>query len=180
VYGVTPKMRATTAAEQANGWPAQVPIYDSKNIRSYDWLDAATRQGLTQNHQLSLSAGNDISRIAISLGYYNQKGVQRDQDYQRYTANISGEISPVKWFTLGTSILSSFSVQNFGIQPPNTSNTGSKDLYSRASDQFPYALPKDDNGFWIKNPGGNLSLWNPLVDIDQSKNERRSAAIMAN
>ena len=29
VYGVTPKTRATTADEQAMGWPAQVPIYNS-------------------------------------------------------------------------------------------------------------------------------------------------------
>ncbi|MEO8404266.1 MAG: SusC/RagA family TonB-linked outer membrane protein, partial [Chitinophagaceae bacterium] len=69
--------------------------------------------------------------------------------------------------------------QNFGIQGPNTSNTGSKDLYSRASDQFPYAFPNDSAGFAIKNPGGNLSLWNPLIDIDQSFNERRTTAVLA-
>jgi TonB-dependent starch-binding outer membrane protein SusC len=179
VYGVTPKMRATTSQEQAMGWPAQVPVYDSRNIRSYDWLSDAVRSGLTQNHQLSITSGNETSRLAISLGYYDQKGVQKDQNYKRYTTNISGDISLNKVFTLGTSILGSFSTQNFGIQGPNTSNTGSKDLYSRASDQFPYALPKDANGAWIKNPGGNLSLWNPLIDITQSINERRTAAVLA-
>ncbi len=179
VYGVTPKMRATTAAEQAMGWPAMVPVYNSNNIRSYDWLDAATQQGLSQNHQISLSSGTDFSRMAISLSYYNQKGVQQDQDYKRYSANISGDITPTKWFTLGTSVIASLSTQNFGILPPNTSNTGSKDLYSRASDQFPYALPTDASGAWIKNPGGNISLWNPLIDITQALNERRAAAILA-
>ncbi len=179
VYGVTPKMRPTTAEEQANGWPAMVPIYNSRNIRSFDWMDAASRQGLTQNHQVALSSGTETSRLAISLNYYSQKGVQKDQDYKRYSANISGDISPTKWFTLGTSIISSLSIQNFGILPPNTSNTGSKDLYSRATDQFPYALPTDANGFAIKNPGGNISLWNPLIDITQALNERRAAAVLA-
>ncbi|MBL7738620.1 MAG: TonB-dependent receptor [Chitinophagaceae bacterium] len=178
-YGVTPKMRPSTPEEQAMGWPAMVPVYNSRNIRSYDWLADAVRTGVTQNHQLGLSAGTDVSRLSISLGYHNQKAVQRDQDFKRYTANISGDITPNKWFTLGTSIMASFSLQNFGIQGPNTSNTGSKDLYSRASDQFPYALPKDDNGAWIRNPGGNLTLWNPLIDIDQSLNERRSTAVLA-
>lgn len=178
-YGVTPRMRATTAEEQAMGWPAMVPVYNSSNIRSYDWIDAATRMGLTQNHQVSLTAGTETARLSMSLGYYNQKGVQRDQDYQRYTASISGDINPVSWFTLGTSIIASYSKQNYGIFGPNTSNTGSKDLYSRATDQFPYALPNDDNGFPIKNPGGNISLWNPLIDIDQVLNERRSSAILA-
>lgn len=179
VYGVTPKMRPTTAAEQAMGWPAMVPVYNSKNIRSYDWIGDATRQGITQNHQISLTAGTEASRLSISLGYYNQKGVQRDQDYKRYTANISGDITANDWFTLGTSIIASFSLQNYGIQAPNTSNTGSKDLYSRATDQFPYALPKADNGAWIRNPGGNLSLWNPIIDIGQSINERRATAVLA-
>ena len=179
-YGVTPRMRATTAAERAMGWPDMVPAYNSANIRSFDWLDAATRTGVSQNHQLALSAGTEISRISISLGYFNQLGVQRDQDYKRYTVNINGDISPVKWFTLGTTILASHSGQNFGIQPPNTSNTGPKDLYSRAADQFPYALPRDEDGIFIRNAGGNLSLWNPLIDIDQAKNDRRMTSIMAN
>src|SRR4030095_11234610 len=80
------KMRPTTAAEQAHGWPAMVPAYNAANVGNYDWLDAATRQGVTQSHQISLSAGTDISRMSISLGYYNQLGVQSDQDYKRYTA----------------------------------------------------------------------------------------------
>src|SRR4051812_5359806 len=148
VYGVTPKMRPTTAAEQALGWPAQVPVYDANNIRSYDWIDQVVRQGVTQSHQISLSSGSDISRLSISLGYYDQQGVQKDQDYKRYNAAINGDISPNKWLTLGTSILTSLSVQNYGILGPNTSNTGSKDLYSRATDQFPYAVPTDSTGAW--------------------------------
>jgi TonB-linked SusC/RagA family outer membrane protein len=178
-YGVTPKTRATTAAEQALGWPAQVPVYNAANIKSYDWLGDAVRKGITQNHQISLSSGTEFSRISMSLNYYNQMGVQRDQDYKRYSVNISGDITPTKWFTLGTSVIASSSNQNYGINGPNISNTGSKDLYSRASDQFPYALPTDAAGAWIKNPGGNLTLFNPLIDITQSLNERRTAAVLA-
>lgn len=178
--GGTVKMRPTTAEEQALGWPAQVPVYNSANIRSYDWLDDATRQGVTNNHQISLATGSETSSLYISLNYFDQLGVQKDQDYERFTVNISGDITANKWLKLGTSAITSLSIQNFGMQGPNTSNTGSKDLYSRASDQFPYALPRDDNGNWIRNPGGNLSLWNPLVDIDQAINERRTASIMSN
>jgi hypothetical protein len=177
--GGTVKMRPTTAAEQALGWPAQVPVYNSNNIRSYDWMDAATRQGLTQSHQISLTSGTETSHMAMSINYYNQKGVQKDQNYKRYSLNLSGDITPVKWFTLGTSVIGTFSLQNYGILPPNTSNTGSKDLYSRATDQFPYALPNDSSGAAIKNPGGNISLWNPIIDITQALNERRSAAVLA-
>jgi TonB-dependent starch-binding outer membrane protein SusC len=179
-YGVTPRMRPATTAEKQMGWPDMVPIYDPNKIKTYDWLGEATRQGITQNHQLSLTAGSELARMAISLGYFNQLGVQRDQDYKRYTVNISGDITPVKWFTLGVSILASHSNQNFGIQPPNTSNTGSKDLYGRASDQFPYANPYDENGIPIRSVGGNVDIFNPLVDIRNAINARRSSAVLAN
>ena len=178
--GGTVKMRATTAAEKELGWPDQVPVYDASKIRSYDWGADALRVGLNQHHQLSLSSGNEISKIYVSFAYLDQLGVQKDQDYNRYSLNLNGDLAPTKWIKVGASVNTALSEQNFGILPPNTSNTGSKDLYSRANDQFPYALPKDDHGFWIKNPGGNLSLWNPLIDIDQAMSNRRIGSVFAN
>ncbi len=179
VYGVTPKMRPTTAAEQALGWPATVPIYNSGNIRTYDWANDVMRRGINQNHQISLSSGNETSRLYLSLGYNKQLGVQKDQDFDRFNVNLNGEVSATKWITLGISMMGSLSKQNFGINA-NQGNTGTKDLYGRALDQFPYAVPKDSNGVYIKNPGGNLNLWNPVIDIDQSINERKSTSMLAN
>jgi TonB-linked SusC/RagA family outer membrane protein len=176
--GGTVRMRPTTAEEQAMGWPAQVPVYNSSNIRSYDWISDAVRQGVTNNHQIAVSTGNETSNLYLSFNYFDQVGVQRDQDYERFTATINGDIKPTNWLRVGASAIASLSIQNYGIFGPNTSNTGSKDLYSRATDQFPYALPKDADGNWIRNPGGNLSLWNPLIDIDQSVNERRASSVM--
>ncbi|MBC7887826.1 MAG: SusC/RagA family TonB-linked outer membrane protein [Ferruginibacter sp.] len=179
VYGITPKKRASTAEELALGWPAQVPVYNSRNIRDFDWLGQVVRQGVTQNHQVSLSSGTETSKLYLSLGYNNQLGVQKDQDFERFNLNLNGDITPTKWLTLGTSILASMSKQNFGINA-NLGNTGTKDLYGRAADQFRYAQPRDTSGNFIRNPGGQLNTWNPLVDIDQSINERRSSSIMAN
>lgn len=179
-FGVTPRYRPTTSEERALGWPDQVPIYNSENVRNHNWQDEVTRAGITQIHQVSLSAGTDVSRLYISLGYFNQNGVQKDQDFERFTVNLNGDIAATKWLTLGTSVMGSFSKQNFGFMGPNTSNTGSKDLFSRAVDQFPYAIPRDSDGNLIQNPGGNLSLWNPVMDIDQALNERRASAVMAN
>ncbi len=178
--GGTVRMRPTTAEEQALGWPAQVPVYNSGNIPTFDWLGAASRQGVTHNHQLSLSTGTEKSNLYLSFGYHNQEGVQVDQDYTRYNMNVNGEATANNWLKIGASILASHSIQNFGIQPPNTSNTGSKDLYSRASDQFPFLTPWDENGTYVERPALNTNLFNPLIDIDQSINERRSSSVMSN
>ena len=165
--GGTVLTRLTSTEEQALGWPAQVPIYNSSNIGNFDWRKASTRQGVTQNHQLSLSAGTQIARLYTSFSYLNQIGVQKDQDYERYNIILNGDITPNKWLSVGISNNLSMSIQNFGIVPPKTGQSGSKDLYSRAGDQFPYALPEDENGVPIYNPGGNLTIWNPLIDIDR-------------
>ncbi len=175
-FGKVVKMRPTTAAEQAMGWPAEVPIYNSGNIPTYDWVGAVSRPGVTQNHQVSVSAGTEKSRLYASLDYFDQQGVLKDQDYERINLNLNGDITPTDWLTFGANILASTSIQNYGIST-NTSNTGSKDILSRALNQFPYAVPQDENGNWILNPGGNLQLFNPVIDIDQVKNERKAYAV---
>lgn len=179
-FGQTVKMRATTAEERAMGWPDQVPVYNSSRIPTFDWAKEATRTGVTQNHQVSLSAGTDISRLYLSLGYNKQLGVQKDQDFQRFNLNINGDINATKWLTLGVSVLGSLSSQNFGMIGPNTSNTGAKDLYSRALSQFPFLGPRDENGDLVASPGLNINIWNPIIDIDQALNDRRTSSIMAN
>ncbi len=175
----TLKMRATTAEEQAKGWPAMIPVYNSANIPSFDWLGAVSRTGITQNHQVSVSSGTDNTRLYLSLGYNKQLGVQKDQDFERFTINMNGDINATKWFSMGISMIASMSKQNFGINA-NQGNTGSKDLYGRATEQFPWAFPTDASGANIRNPGGNLNTWNPLIDIDQSLNERRSSSALGN
>ncbi|MGZ8538267.1 MAG: SusC/RagA family TonB-linked outer membrane protein, partial [Flavisolibacter sp.] len=172
-------MRPTTAAEQALGWPSQVPVYNSSNIKSFDWIDAVSQQGITQNHQVSVSAGTEAARLYLSLGYNNQQGVQKDQDFERFTINMNGDIMATKAFSMGISIIASLSEQNYGINA-NQGNTGAKDLYGRAIDQFPWAQPYDANGLYVRNPGGNLNTWNPLIDIDQSINNRRTSSALAN
>lgn len=173
------RTRPATAEELARGWPAQIPIYNSATIPNFDWLDAVSRTGITQNHQVSVSSGTEMTRLYLSLGYNKQLGVQKDQDFERFTINLNGDITPTKWFALGISTTASLSEQDFGINA-NQGNTGAKDLYGRAIDQFPWAQPRDAAGVFIRNPGGNLNTWNPLIDIDQSINNRRISAVLAN
>ncbi|MBW8682975.1 SusC/RagA family TonB-linked outer membrane protein [Chitinophaga rhizophila] len=175
----TVKMRATTPAEQALGWPDMVPIYNSANIPSFNWRDAVTRTGITQNHQVAVSTGTETSRLYMSLGYNKQTGVQRDQDFERFNLNMNGDINANKWFSLGVSVIASLAKQNYGITT-NQGNTGAKDLFGRAIEQYPWALPTDTSGGYVRNPGGNLNMWNPLIDIGQALNERRTSSVLGN
>ena len=105
-------MRAATAEEIAKGYAAQVPIYNPNAYETTDWTKLVTRTGITQNHQISISAGSENSNLYISLAYLDQQAALKDQDYKRYSANINGDITPLPWLTVGLGINASHSIQN--------------------------------------------------------------------
>jgi TonB-linked SusC/RagA family outer membrane protein len=176
------KTRAATPEEIAKGYPAQVPLYNPGNIPSTDWQDILTRTGITQNHLLSLSAGNETSRLYISLGYYDNNGTQKNQEYSRFTTKINGDITPVKWMVVGASINASMTSQQYGVINRSGSATGPQDAYGMALGQYRMAQPYDANGDMILYPGNNKSgpTWNPLIDMENSDDDRRSVNINAN
>lgn len=156
--------------------------YDSSKIPTTDWIGMMTRTGITQNHQLSISAGNERSKLFTSLGYYNAKGIQLNQGFYRYTARINGEIKVTDWLNFGTSISASYSEQQYGTMRYSGSATGARDLYGRALSQYLIAKPYAEDGSLIDYPGGNASapVWNPYIDIDNTSDNTRRVNLQAN
>jgi TonB-linked SusC/RagA family outer membrane protein len=60
----------------------------------YDWQDAALRMAWTQNHQLSLSGGDDKTKYFVSGSYYDQQGVIINSGFERYAlrANLQRQL----------------------------------------------------------------------------------------
>ncbi|AZI21174.1 SusC/RagA family TonB-linked outer membrane protein [Chryseobacterium taklimakanense] len=65
-------------------------------INSYDvdtnWKDVFFRTGITQRHDLNMSAGGQNVNLYTSLGYMNSTGIVPTSDFSRYTFrnNVSG------------------------------------------------------------------------------------------
>ena len=80
--------------------------------RSYDYIDALTRTGSIQSHNLSVAGGNDQTTFFISGNVFRDVGVVKLQDYSRYTfrANIDHKISDK--ISIGTSTLGTYSERN--------------------------------------------------------------------
>ena len=176
------KTRASTPAELALGWPAQVPVYNSANIPTTNWVDLLTRQSVTQNHLLSLSAGNDISKVYFSFGYLNNEGTQTNQNYNRYTIKLNGDITPKKWFSAGASINASLATQEYGTINRSGSATGAQDAYGVALSEYRMARPYDSTGTMILYPGNNKAAptWNPFIDLVNSSDETKTFNLQAN
>ena len=172
-------LRQSTAEEKAMGYADLVPVYNSANLFDQHWPDLVTRTGLTNNHQVSLSSGSEKSRLYMSLAYLNQQSSMVDQDYQRFTANINGEVNPVKWLKVGTSLNANYSVQNYGMIN-NGGNTTAKDSYGQALALLPYAPAYDEDGN-LMNPGTGQgpSGDNVLLNIENGINEDRVYSMMS-
>ena len=60
-----------------------------QNATNTDWFKEITRQGVLQNHNLSLSGGTDASMYSVSLNYLDHKGVIVGGDYSRLSMTIN-------------------------------------------------------------------------------------------
>jgi TonB-linked SusC/RagA family outer membrane protein len=177
----TPVMRDATDYERNTlGYADRVPVYNSANIPTTPWTDYVTRTAATHNHQVSLSSGTDKSRLYMSVAYLDQQSTMVDQDYKRYTANVSGEIKPRKWLTVGLGMNGSHSIRNYGIVS-NFSNTVAKDSYGLATNLMPYAPAYNEDGT-ILAPGEDQgpSADNVLLNINTATNETRYYGLMFN
>lgn len=58
---------------------------------NYDWQDAALRQAFSQEHQISVTGGDELSRYSISGGYKDQQGIIIGTNLKRYTGRINYE-----------------------------------------------------------------------------------------
>lgn len=168
----TVMLRNATEEERAMGYAAQVPVYDSSKMLNTDWGDKVKRTGFTQNHQVSLSAGSDNSSLYISLGYLKQNATLKDQNYQRFTAAMNGDITPVKPLTVGMTLNASTSTQNYGIVR-NFDNTIAKDSYGQAMNTMPWVPAYNEDGTLLVGSASGQAGHNIINDINEAKNELR-------
>lgn len=171
-------MRQATAEEIANGYAAMVPEYHPEYLINTDWGSTVLRNpAVSQNHVVSLSSGTEKSSVYLSLGFLDQNVPMKDQSYDRYTAKVSGEVSPTNWLKVGLSLNGTYSIQNYGIIQ-NTSNTGNKDSYSLAINKMmPWVPAYDEDGnVLIVENASDQAYDNPLRNIDAAKNETRVAS----
>jgi TonB-dependent starch-binding outer membrane protein SusC len=61
------------------------PIPDSIAMANTNWLGSIFRSAPEQDHELSVSGGNEKTQYAVSANYFNQDGIILNSFYKRYT-----------------------------------------------------------------------------------------------
>lgn len=133
-----------------------------------NWQDLVFRTAPIQNHQLSVVGGNDKTKLALSFNYFDQKGILVNSGFKRYSLRLNLDHKVNDWLTVGTSILSSYSISN---EVPNVTTTGDagvviNSILGAAIGAPPTLSPYRDDGsiypFGDQQDGHYREVVNPL------------------
>ncbi len=123
--------------------------------RSTDYLDLVLGSGYQTNHQLGVSGGSENTTFNTSIGYFKERGIISNQDYERFSGrlNVDHRINDI--FKIGASFLISNSVQNWG----------SNATMGEALANNPLGVPYDANGELLFLPTNDGIRTNPLNEL---------------
>ncbi|HSI76998.1 MAG TPA: TonB-dependent receptor [Lunatimonas sp.] len=108
--GQYPEGPATPEADAALFEPVELEAIAQG--RSFDYIDALTRTGSIQSHQIGVSGGSDKTTFYISGNIFNDVGVVKLQDFSRYSFRVNLDHRITDKFKIGTSTFFTYSERN--------------------------------------------------------------------
>ncbi|MCW3089351.1 MAG: TonB-dependent receptor plug [Ferruginibacter sp.] len=159
----------------SKGWASGT--WDGSKVATTDWKDLVSQQGITTDHTLSVSGGTNKIKAYASFGYLNNKGTSIGQEFTRYSGKASVDIQATNWFSMGTNMNVTSSVQEFGqssgvigafVGSPGTS------IYESARRLYSYAVPYDSTGARVLYPGGDVAFKNVVNEWNYSQDQRKT------
>jgi len=134
-----------------------LPIWHTPDLlHTVNWQDAVYRTGLTQSYSVGIRGGSDKLQAALSLGYYDQKGIVIGSFFKRYSLSLNLDYQATNWLKSSTSVKYSYQDAN---NPLGTGN-----LLNIATNP-----PTMDDGSklttQIKDANGNYGFYNPLKNV---------------
>lgn len=138
-----------------------------------NFQDLATRTAEQTSHNIGVNGGSDKVRYAVSLNYFQQEGVFKLAEFERYTFRANLDIDLTERLKVGIS-------QQAGFGERQDSNPIGGVLQNS-----PLTRPFNDDGSPTTDPLADGLVWNPLNDlerknfIDKTKNFRYFANIFA-
>lgn len=147
-----------------------VPVYDDHKYFLVDtirrssperWVDAVTRTGVRQAYNISMSGGNEKTRFLVSAGYFNEKGIVKRSDYQRFNARMNINHKITNWLTFNGNM-------SYVSEKRNVVPEGNNSIIKRALYQNPLTYIYDTRGYWSgDHPIAVLERYHERVSRDR-------------
>ncbi len=68
--------------------PGKLEPRDVYALPEFDWQDEMYRTALSTTHNLSISGGTDNTKFSANVGYNNEEGLLRNNNYSRYNTRL--------------------------------------------------------------------------------------------
>lgn len=163
-----------------NGHLIAAPKYDT------DWQEALTQRGITNDHTLSFSSGNETTSVYASLAYQDFEGLVKHSYSKRYSGTLNLQSDIKEWLNLqaivtvgshkrdeGGDVFGQTPVRNMLEMPPIVPVRYEDGTWGRKNDyplgeaaENPIRLLQDQKMMW----DDNFAVFNVISTIDLAKN----------
>ena len=161
---------------------------------NYDWQDAALRNAFTQDHQISFTGGDEISRYSISGGFKDQQGIIIGTDLKRYTGRINYERNLSQRLLVGINASGAYSNLS-GLRNVDHGNSGqtakwaanswmsalitpsTQPIYN-ADGSYNYAVTPISQDIFVRD--GQTVVGNPISDLNDIQTSTTNTRVIAN
>jgi TonB-dependent starch-binding outer membrane protein SusC len=133
-----------------------------------NWLDAITRIGRVTNHNLSLSGGSDNITAFFSVGFNQEEGILKDNDFDRLTLRSNVDYKISEKLNFGHNV----SVQLANVTPKGYS------AFTNAYKQAPIVPVRDELGRFGSSTSFN-NVGNPVKDLQFQDEKQKYLKIQA-
>jgi TonB-dependent SusC/RagA subfamily outer membrane receptor len=156
----TMKLDNTNRHKLNDGWETMIdPVNgtDTLIFNNFNYKDYALRPySLTQDHNVSMSGGNDKGKYYAGFGMYNEKGLPINTFYRRFTFVLNSEYKIRSWLTSSSSL----NFANAKWRDPVTNSEGN--YLSRSLGAPPTMRGRNEKGELLV--GRDRGDGNPLVN----------------
>jgi TonB-linked SusC/RagA family outer membrane protein len=156
------------------------------------WYDYVYRQGFSQDHNLNVSGGNDNTSYYFSVGYTDQQGILKRNEFKRKNTLFNIETRPNKVITIGGKI----SYSNESNLAASTSGSLNGEAFNTAGlgrivlVNSPNVSPYNNDGSYninannvvgpMSNSIAQVGFYNPVVLMDLNRSNSETNHIQSN
>ena len=126
------------------------------NFPNTDWIGLLlTESGLTQNHNLTFSGGNEKTNFRASFGYFDQNGLMVKSGRNRYNSRINVDSKIRDWFNLAFNS----SITRDDVTSPSSPYNSGTEFFRQVNIIPPTISNKNADGTWNSYTGINPIAW---------------------
>lgn len=139
-----------------------------------NWQKEVQRTGVSTNHNISISGGNDVTSYNASLNYFKNNGVIKGYDLERYVARAFVQTKALNnRLDLQFNVNTSISQQN---EAPD--NTDGASVIDAMNYYLPFSPVKNEDGSWYEH-SSRTQYYNPVALIEENTNNTKSKRLQA-